>query len=302
MFFPREMTEVELIIPSKDLVSVTKVLSGRGVFHQVDSAYLGVEGIGPSTWQAKATDYSTLERRIQVIMQTLNLVEEPRSSSDFGSMVELKDVQPAVDRIENDVKGTSDQLIAEKKRLEMLESQIRQIEPISHINFEVGALRNSTHMHSILGVMPTAQMSRLETSLARVPHVFFELKKDSRNAVVWLLGPKTNFDVLERAAKSAYINPLTLPEEFSGTPAEITVLTRKAIEESKQKIFAAESKLSKFSGTHNQELQKLWWEVHVSRLMADAIARFGQLRHTYVVVGWVPTDALQGLMERIKQA
>ena len=42
MFFPREMTEVELIIPSKDLVAVTKVLSGRGVFHQVDSAYLGL--------------------------------------------------------------------------------------------------------------------------------------------------------------------------------------------------------------------------------------------------------------------
>jgi V/A-type H+-transporting ATPase subunit I len=300
MFFPREMTEVELIIPSKDLVNVTRVLSGRGVFHQVDSAYLGVESLGPNTWQGKATDYSTLERRIQIIMQTLNLAEEPRSSSDFDTVVELKDAQLAVDRIENDVKGASDQLLAEKKRLELLQSQLRQIEPISHINFEVGALRNSTLMHSILGMMPTAQISRLETSLARVPHVFFELKKDSKNAVVWLLGPKSNFDVLERAAKSAYINPLSLPDEFTGTPEEIAALTRKAIEDSKQTIFTIEAQLGKFSGIHNKELQKLWWEVHVSRLMADAIARFGQLRHTYVVVGWVPTDALPGLTERIK--
>jgi V/A-type H+-transporting ATPase subunit I len=302
MFFPREMTEVELIIPAKDLVGVTKVLSGQGVFHQVDSAYLGVESLGPNTWQEKAANYSALERRIQSIMLALNLAEEQHNSSDFNSIVELKDVQPAVDRIENDVKGTSDQLNAEKKRLEMLESQLRQIEPISHINFEVGALKNSTLMHSILGVMPTAQSSRLETSLARVPHVFFELKKDSQKSVVWLLGPKSNFDVLERAAKSAYINPLTLPEEFSGTPEEITAQTRTAIEDSKQKIFAAESQLGKLSGTHNKELQKLWWEVHVSRLMADAIARFGQLRHTYVVVGWVPTDAVQSLTERLKQA
>jgi hypothetical protein len=73
MFFPREMTEVELIIPSKDLVAVAKVLSGHGVFHQVDSTYLGLENLGPSAWQERAASYSALERRIQTTMQTLNL-------------------------------------------------------------------------------------------------------------------------------------------------------------------------------------------------------------------------------------
>lgn len=302
MFFPREMTEVELIVPSKDLIPVTKVLSGRGVFHQVDSTYLGVDGLGPNTWQEKAAHYSTLERRIQNIMQTLVLEEEQRSTADFDTIVELDAVRPAVDRIEEDVKKTGDQLSSEKKRLEMLESQLRQIEPISHVKVEVGALNNSDHLYSILGVMPAAQLNRLETSLARVPHVFFTLKEDSQKPVVWLLGPRSNFDVLERAAKSAYLNPLTLPEEFSGTPEEISVKTRKSIEESKQRIFELEAQLKKLSGTHKKELQKLWREVHVSRLMADAILRFGQLRHTYVVVGWVPTGDLQLLTERLKQA
>ena len=30
MFFPEAMTEVELIVPSKDLLAVTKVLAGKG--------------------------------------------------------------------------------------------------------------------------------------------------------------------------------------------------------------------------------------------------------------------------------
>ncbi|MEW6083943.1 MAG: V-type ATPase 116kDa subunit family protein [Chloroflexota bacterium] len=294
------MTEVEFIIPSKDLVAVAKVLSGRGVFHQVDSTYLGLESLGPSTWQEKAANYSTLERRIQTTMQTLGLEEQQRSASDFEDIVELEAVRAAVDRIEGEVKNTGDQLSTEKKRLELLESQLRQIEPIAHVNVEVGALNKSSHLHSILGVMPAAQLSRLETSLARVPHVFFTLKEDSQKPVVWLLGPRGNSDVLERAAKSAYLNPLSLPEEFTGTPAEIAAKTRKAIETSKQQIFELESQLKKLAGTHNAELQKLWWEVHVSRLMADAIVRFGQLRHTYVVVGWVPTAELQGLTERLK--
>ncbi len=300
MFFPREMTEVELIIPSKDLVAVAKVLSGRGVFHQVDSTYLGVEALGPSTWQEKAANYSTLERRVQNIMQTLTLEEEQRSASDFEDIVELDAVSLVVDRVEEEVKGTGDQLSNERKRLEMLESQLRQIEPISHVQVEVGALNKSAHLHSILGVMPAAQLGRLETSLARVPHVFFTLKEDSQKPVVWLLGPRSNSDILDRAAKSAYLNPLSLPEEFSGTPAEISAKTRSSIEESRRRIGELEADLKKLANTHRKELQKLWWDVHVSRMMADAIVRFGQLRHTYVVVGWVPSAELQGLTERLK--
>jgi V/A-type H+-transporting ATPase subunit I len=302
MFFPREMTEVELIVPSKDLLAVAKVLSGHGVFHQVDSTYLGLENLGPNTWQEQAANYSALERRIQTILQTLNLTEDYSGSTDFETMVDLETIRPRVERIEEDVKGTNDQLNTEKKRLEQLESQLHQLEPIADVNTEVGGLRNSNFLHSILGIIPAANVSRLETSLSRVPHVFFTLRDDSQKPVVWLLGPRSNADVIDRAAKSAYLNPLTLPEEFEGTPAQITASLRKAIDASKQKISELSSRLSKLADTHRKDLHDLLWDVHVSRMMADAIVRFGQLRHTYVVVGWVPTENLEQLRQRLKQA
>ncbi|MGZ9167122.1 MAG: hypothetical protein ACXW4U_18280, partial [Anaerolineales bacterium] len=250
MFFPKEMTEVELIVPSKDLLAVAKVLSGHGVFHQVDSTYLGLENLGPNTWQEKAASYSMMERRIQTILQTLGLAEEYSGSNDFESMVDLDAIRPAVDRIEEEVKTTNDQLNAEKKRLEQLESQLRQLEPIADVNVEVSRLRNSTHLHSILGVIPAANVSRLETSLSRVPHVLFTLREDSQKPVVWLLGPRGNSDIIDRAAKSAYLDPLTLPEEFEGTPAEITASIRQAIEASKQKISELTSRLANLAGAH----------------------------------------------------
>jgi vacuolar-type H+-ATPase subunit I/STV1 len=203
MFFPREMTEVELIVPSKDLLAVAKVLSGHGVFHQVDSTYLGLENLGPNTWQEKAGSFSAMERRIQTILQTLNLGEDYSGSTDFETLVDLEAIRPTVERIEEDVKGTNDQLNAEKKRLELLESQLRQLEPIADVNVEVSGLRNSNFLHSILGVLPAANVSRLQTSLGRVPHVFFTLREDPQKPVVWLLGPRTNADIIERAAKSA---------------------------------------------------------------------------------------------------
>ena len=302
MLFPEPMSEVELIVPSKDLLAVTKVLGNRGVFHQVDSTYLGLENLGPNTWQEKAAAYSTLERRIQVIMQNLSLEEKYVGTSNVDSISDLEPLQSAVDRIEAEVKQVSDQLATEKKNQEQLESQLHQLEPIADANANVGALRNSTYMHSVLGILPAENVSRLETSLSRVPHAFFTLREDPKKPVVWILGPRSNADVIDRAVKSAYLNPLTLPEEFEGTPAEITQSLRKAIEASKKKISELNAALAKLAGTHNQELYKLLWDVHVSRMIADAIARFGQLRHTYVVVGWVPSAVLESLIQRLKQA
>ncbi|HEY9529492.1 MAG TPA: hypothetical protein VIR02_20550, partial [Anaerolineales bacterium] len=255
MFFPKPMSEVELIVPSKDLLAVTKVLGKKGVFHQVDSTYLGLENLGPNTWQEKAASYSTLERRIQVILQNLNLAEEYSGASNVDSIAELEPLQSAVDRIEGEVKQTSDQLAVERKTLEQLESQLHQLEPIAETNVDVGALRKSRYLYSVIGMIPAENVSRLETSLSRVPHSFFTLREDPKRPVVWLLGPRSNADVLERAVKSAYLNPLTLPEEFEGTPAQIAASLRKAIEASKQKISDLNGALAKLADTHKKELR-----------------------------------------------
>ena len=302
MFFPKTMTEVELIVPAKDLVAATKVLGSRGSFHQIDSTYLGIESLGPNTWQEKAATYSTLERRIQAIMQTLNLAEEYVGVPNLDSAVDVDALQAAVERIEAEVKATSDQLNAEKKKLEQFESQLHQLEPIADLNVEIGALHKSKYLYSVPGIMPADSISRLETSLSRVPHVFLNLRDDPKKPVVWVLGPRSNSDVIDRAVRSAYLNPLTLPEEFDGTPAEISKKISSAIATSKQKISELERALAKLADTHKKELYALWGQVHASRVMADAIARFGQLRHTYVVVGWVPATELDSLIQRLKQA
>jgi V/A-type H+-transporting ATPase subunit I len=119
---------------------------------------------------------------------------------------------------------------------------------------------------------------------------------------VWLLGPRSNADVLERAARSAFLTPLVLPDELNGTPAETVKQVTAAIEVSKKKISELENAVAKLANTHKKELQELWRDVHANRVMADAIARFGQLRHTYIVVGWVPAGDVDSLTQQLKKA
>jgi len=301
MFFPKAMTEVELIVPAKDLVVVTKALGSRGNFQQIDSTYLGLENLGPSTWQETSASYSALERRIQVLAQNLNLSEEYSGSAKTEADADINAMQAGVERIESSVKGTTDEMLAEKKKLEQLESQLQQLQPISDLDYEIGALRKSKYMYSIAGVMPADQVSRLETSLARVPYTFFKLRDDAKKPLVWLLGPRSNSDVMDRAARSSFLTPLSLPDEFDGTPAQVVRQLSAAIDASKQKIAELNRVLAKLSDTHKKDLYELWRDIHANRVMADAIARFGQLRHTYIVVGWVPASDVDSLTQRLKQ-
>lgn len=300
MFFPKAMTEIELIVPAKDLLAVTKVLSSYGVFHQTDSNYAGVASGSANTWQENAASYATLERRIQNTMQALSIEEGQPPASEFDAMVDVDKIRPALELIETDVKGASDRLSNGKKRLEQLESVLHQLEPVAEVDLDVSALRNSRYVHSTLGLIPAANVDRLQTSLVRVPHIFLTLRSDSNKPVVWLVGAQSNSDVFDRATRSAYLNPLVLPDEYQGTPARIIESLHQSIEEARRNIADAKASLTKLAGTHKQELLNLLWQVHTSRVLADAIVRYGQLKHTYVVTGWVPVDDLDGLTTRLR--
>jgi V/A-type H+-transporting ATPase subunit I len=297
------MSEIELIVPSKDLLRVTQVLSGHGVFHQVDSGYagLGSDSGAADSWKEKAATYAALERRVQLAAQALGVREGPPASTDLPDVVDVETVLPALESIEKEVKQATDQLAEERKRLERLQSDLRQLEPVADVDLNMSGLRSSHYLFPMLGVMPAENVTRLQTSLARVPHLFLILTADSKKPVVWLAGTQSNRDVLQRAARSAYLEPLSLPSEYEGTPREVMSTLQREVKASEDKIGELESALLRLAEVHGKRLSNLAWEIHASRTLTDAILRFGRLRHTYVMVGWVPTDELEILTLRLKQ-
>ncbi len=303
MFFPKAMSEIELIVPAKDLLAVTRVLSSYGVFHQTDSSSpaQGADGKA-NVWLEKAAEYASFERRIQVVMQALSVDEGQPPASNIETMVEAETIRPDLEQIEGEVRRATDDLANERKRQEGLESTLRQLEPVDEIDLDISLLRKPRFMFSMLGQIPAANVDRLQTSLARIPYVFLTLRPDPAKPVVWLAGPQSNADALERAARSAYLNPLVLPEGYQGTPAQIISSIRKEIEAAKQKVLELDASLGQLAEKHAAKLRELLWQVHTNRVLADAIVRFGKLKYTYVITGWVPTDSLEELTGHLKYA
>jgi len=303
MFFPEAMTELELIIPEKDLLPVTKALAGQGIFHQVDASYLSSDEASKSlgTWKEQAAAYSAVERQILFIMQALSVNETAPRPIDEDTMVELDEVRPLVEKIEREVKDTNDKLVDSQNRLEGFRNQIHQLEPIAEVDIDISLLREQQYIHSILGTMPAVNQERLETSLSRIPYVLTTLRKERDDAVVLLTGAQFNADILDRAARSAYLNPLELSDSRAGTPSEIIKSLEKEIEKTQNDIEDQRSNIVQLHDRYEKQLQTLLWQIRGSKLLADAMARFGKLNYTYLIIGWVPTSKLESLTQKLKQ-
>ena len=304
MFFPEAMTELELIVPEKDLLSVTKVLTGQGVFHQVDASNLSARSSQPSTdsWKEHASEYAMLERRVLAMMQTLSVEEGAPVAGSQNNMVEIDSIRPDVEKIEQTVKEATGELSANLKTVAQLKAYIGELEPVKDIDIDISVLRDPKHIHSVLGVIPTANIDRLETSLARTPFVLLTLREEKNTSVVWLTGSQNNSDVIDRAARSAYLNPFEFNSVHDGTPSEIIKSLNADIDKANTYIEKQKTVTEKLNKTYEKQLQTLLWNIRSSRMLADAMSHYGKLKFTYLIVGWVPTASMEALTAQLKSA
>ena len=301
MFYPQAMTEIELVIPARDLMAMTDVLARQGVLHQVDASFLSSEtGLEPAdSWSGRAATYAALERQVLATMQALDIEEGAPLLADRISIIDIEVAGPLATQIEQEVQKVSERLAHDQKRLEQLASYVHQLEPVARIDFDVSTLRGSRYISSILGTIPIANLERLGTSLARIPFVLLTLRQDRHTAVVWLAGMQRDADILSRAARSAYLNPLDLPDVHQGTPSEIIRSLHTAMERAQQRIAGDKMVMTQLRETRRQQLQTLLWRARASRVLAEAMGHFGRFHYTCMAAGWVPSSRLAALTQQL---
>jgi V/A-type H+-transporting ATPase subunit I len=217
------------------------------------------------------------------------------------SMVDIAVLQPAVEQLERRVRAATEQLAGEQQNVARLETFVEQLEPIADFDIDLSALRRSHFVLSILGVIPVDHIERLRTSLGRIPAVLLTLRRDGDRAIVLLSGTQQHADTLQRAARSAYLNPISLPDTCEGKPCDVIDSLRASVNQMRSQIAAHEGAIADLRSTHGGRLQDLLWRTRASKILADALTRYGRLKYTYIVVGWVPESGVTVVTERLKQ-
>jgi V/A-type H+-transporting ATPase subunit I len=302
MFRPQAMSKVELAVPERDVVSVTEALAASGAFHPTLAGHLGGERVPryAGDWSEQAATFAELERRILAVMEALGVDEGP-PPVETPHLIELEMAQMDIERLEREAQAPVQELEEGQRKLAQLQRYLSQLEPIADLEVALDTLRSLRYTFVLPGTMPTANLERLQTSLEFIPSVLVTLRREDHLATVVLFGTQRDADILNRAARSAYLNPLELPETYRGTPAEAIAALKSSIERTRQYIAECQTTIDYLHETRIHRLRHLLWRVHASRTLAETIARYGRLRYTYLVAGWVPTSQVPTLEQKIKQ-
>ena len=149
-------------------------------------------------------------------------------------MAEIESLRTRVEQIEAEVRSTTDELSEQRKRLESLESIIRQLEPVEEVDIDISFARFALYVLDA-GTDAGREPGSPATSLARVPHVFLTLRRpvdagrlaggdEIQPPTPWSCRPQR----LSRSTEPAHRLP--------GTPGNIIRSLRNTIESTQSRI------------------------------------------------------------------
>jgi V/A-type H+-transporting ATPase subunit I len=289
MFKPQAMDKIELIIPQNEVVRTTEALAASGIFHHTPAVQTIIETASRDSdiWQTWTTDLIALERRILLVMEELKM-NEGAPPSVPPHIIEPRVAELDIERLEHEAETPVRELEAAKRRLTQLQKYVGQLTPIADLDVDLGTLRNLHYTFIMLGSMPVANIERLESSLEHIPFILITLRQEEHLATVMLFGLQQDAAVLNRAARSAYLNPLVTPEDYRGTPAQAIAALQAGIERTRQHIAEYEREIAHLHEMRIRHLRHLLWRVRATHALAHTIAGYDHRPHAYLVTGWVP--------------
>lgn len=296
-WFSERMTAVEIEVPDRYARRVTEVLANDGVLQIEDMSYLNTsqEPSYASDCQAKAIQFANLEKQLSETMQSLKIDLGEAPEKHFKMVSDPEQFQPFADQLAQEVQESSQIISETQKSIAHLQHNIELLEPLIDVDIPIDRIRNRRYIFSILGTMPSSNIDRFKTSMAKVPFALLVLKQSDDFAIVLLIGLRQNKDYLRRTARSAYLNGIDLSDTYQGTPAQIIASLKAEVKVLEDQIGTTNQEVDRIRENRSHRLQDLYWHVRYSRLMCEALIRYGRLKHGYLIAGWLPSNRLEVL-------
>ena len=304
MFQPISMSEVDFLVLERDILTVTRAVADQGSLHQLDISRQtdrDTPTLAQGTPRELIAAYTAAERRVLALMKLLDVREgRPSDAEEANPSTDLDGLTHEIEDLERETEELGDRLEQEQEQLRTFRFWTDRLEPISDLDLDLGKLWDLNYTFFQMGVMPAASVERLRTSLMGVPFVLLPLRQEEDQVLVGVFGVQRDAEVLNRATRSAYFQPIPLLEQYRGTPDEIISSLQTDMHESEGHIAELRAELAETHGARAKRLSELLWQIRVDRLLLEAMSRFGHQRHAYLIAGWVPTARVDELVKRLQ--
>jgi V/A-type H+-transporting ATPase subunit I len=289
MFRSQSMCKVEIVVPERDIIAVTEALAKTNTLHigGLPDSVSEVDFSQSGEWQKDERHCAALEQRLRNLMTALDVVEGAVPDEPLH-WINLDLAERDIESMEHEASDPVQRLHMAHDKLTELESVREQLTPLIKLDIDLQNFRDAQYIFSMFGFMPMNNVVRLRTSLEQTPSMLAVFGEKGQLASVGLFGLMRDTDVLRRAARSAYLNPINVPEEYRGTPLQIVNALDASIQRTREQIAAYQSELHVLQEVRIRRMQHLLWRLRVSHHIIKTITGFRKFKFTYLISGWVP--------------
>ena len=302
MFRSVKLTRVTIQTPEEHISAVMAILGDLRLLHliKVEETHLGRMGYVAKVDTSLLKRYDSLLNRVNRLHKDLHLLESSQNLSKTPRPDKaIFHLEEACASIEKKCLATLEQREEKSSALSEHEALIGRLQLLETAEIDLNRMRELHYVVWHAGLLPEKNLERLEMSLGEIHHHLISLDHRDKRTVLLAMALKEDDKVLQRALKSAFWDPLVLPEELNGKISNILQQLKAERDQIEKNLDQLTTKCHALSKKYGPELQKLREELLIARELLRAQAKFGLIDHTYLLSGWLPVSLFKNMRERI---
>jgi V/A-type H+-transporting ATPase subunit I len=296
MFTPTQMRRVNIFLAHDDVEEATVSLAG------LRSLHLGTDdgdewSPEPGAWGELVDTHIDHRRRAERLLHALDLdvpADKPAEAAEPSEHAE--GLERALSEAEDEILSLSDELGDVASTIDHLRVVIHEVEMLAPVDLPLEEIRNPRFLRWVVGTMPREHVERLEVILFRIPVVIVPIDLDNDRVLLVAAASRDHGDILERAMRGVFVQPVSLPEGIGGVPADALAELHERLEEREGRRDALLTQKERLRDRWAHRLSGLWRMAQSSLRIATALTRFDQHGSVYLISGWIPQEEVDELL------
>lgn len=303
MFTPAQMHRVNIFLQEQDVEAVMVALARLEILDIGESAEQARWSAHADPHWSDLTDtYTSQAHRLESLVTTLNIPHpEHQPPAELHPSKDVVRIRNTLTEVEQAVHAWQEQTAEVEERLKCLRLLQRSMQLLQPLDISVEDMRNLTFLHLVMGTLPRETFDNLQYILFRIPFVIVPVELDNERLLVFAATDQDDAPILDRALNSIFMEPLELPDDLTGTPAQVitTLQEQQAAAEQRRKDLAQERE--RLADNWGETLLTLWRQARSNALVTRTISRLGYREGIYLITGWVPEwRALENVMKTVE--
>jgi vacuolar-type H+-ATPase subunit I/STV1 len=253
-------------------------------------------------WAEVADSYSSLIRQLENLIDGLGLDRHQAPEPDnLAPESDVAHLQQEADQFQDQLQDWQERRRQAERHVKQLDLAVHGLRVLAPLDLPMEQVSQAEHLHLVFGAVPRESMASLRVALFPIPFVIVPFARREEATYIYAASGQDDAAVLDRALRSAFFDPLTLPQDTSGQPDRLAEQFEQRLQQAEDKLAELQTERTQLANERGPSILQCWRQARTDAKIAETISHLERHEQTFLIAAWISEKELQRLVERLRQ-